>query len=567
MKFSEMQYVRPSFSVVTEKIEILLESMRYASNYEDFREGITKIEIIRRDFLGNLELAFIRNSIDVSDEFYTIEKEIADNVLPQFQELEKQYFDVLLQSSFENEINAEFGKHLLMLLRCKSETISPAIIEDLQKENKLIGEYNELKAKAEIEFKCEKYNLVELEKFDIHDDRNLRREAKDVFYQWYASHNEKLDSIFDELVKLRHNMALKLGYKNYIELAYKNRLRLDFNENDATNFHNAIIKHIVPVVVQFKKAQAKRIGLEYLDYFDLAYQFNDGNPTPKGDHEFMSDKTAEICKELSPELSKFFEFMRSNELMDLNAKANKMPGGYCTVLLQHNAPFIFSNNNGTADDVYVLTHELGHAYQQYCSMNYPIREYVFPSAESAEIHSMSLELLLLPWAEKYFKEEANKFRYSHLLSTISALAYTACGDHFQHWVYENPFCTPQERNEKWLELEKLYMPVPYNNSSEYLKGGRRWQRQMHFYEAPFYFIDYGLAQICAHQLWLESKVDMKSAWSKYETLCKIGGSKSFLNLLKGADLKSPFEEETVKEISEVVKAYLEEINFKIIAEV
>jgi M3 family oligoendopeptidase len=533
--------------------------MRIANTYKNFRECITKTETLRRDFLGNLELAFIRNSIDVSDEFYATEKEVFDDLLPQFQELEKQYFDVLLQSPFENEINAEFGNHLLALLKCRSATISTAIIEDLQKENKLIGEYNELKAKAEIEFKGANYNLVELEKFDIHDDRKLRREAKDVFYQWYASHNEKLDSIFDELVKLRHNMALKLGYKNYIELAYKNRLRLDFNENDARNFHNAIVKYIVPLIIQFRNAQAQRIGLEHLDYFDLAYEFTDGNPTPKGNDEFINDKTAEISKELSPELSKFFEFMSTNELMDLNAKANKMPGGYCTTLLQYNAPFIFSNSNGTADDVYVLTHELGHAFQQYCSLHYPIIDYIFPSAESAEIHSMSLELFVLPWAEKYFNEEADKFRYSHLLKTISSLAYIACGYHFQHWVYENPFCTPQERNRKWLELEKLYMPVSYNNTSEYLKSGRRWQRQMHFYEAPFYFIDYGLAQICAHQLWLESKVDMKSAWCKYETLCKLGGSKSFLNLLKGADLKSPFEEETVKVISEVVKADLERI--------
>ena len=476
MKFSDMQYKRPDFTVVKEKIEILVREMQNANNYLDFREGITKVETIRRDFLGNLELALIRNSINVSDEFYAKEKEIVDDLLPQFQELDKQYFDVLLQSPYENEINFEFGKHLLALLKCRSQTISPAIIEDLQKENKLIAEYNDLKAKAEIDFKGEKYNLVELEKFDIHDDRNLRRAAKDAVFNWYVSHNEKLDTIFDELVKLRHNMALNLGYKNYVELAYKIRLRLDFNENDATNFHNAVIKHIVPVVVKFKKAQAKRIGLEHLDYFDLAYQFTDGNPTPKGNDEFMIDKTAEVFKELSPELTKFFEFMRSNELMDLNAKANKMPGGYSTVLLQYNMPFVFSNNNGTSDDVSILTHELGHAYQQYCSMNYPIREYVFPSSESAEIHSMSLELFVLPWAEKYFKEEANKFRYSHLLSSISALAYTACGDHFQHWIYENPFCTPQERNLKWLELEKIYMPVSYHNSSEYLKSGRRWQR-------------------------------------------------------------------------------------------
>jgi len=246
--------------------------------------------------------------------------------------------------------------------------------------------------------------------------------------------------------------------------------------------------------------------------------------------------------ELSPESGEFFDFMVDNELLDLLAKAGKMGGGYCTAFPSYKSPFIFANFSGTKDDVDVLTHEAGHALQMYLSMReIEIPAYHSPTYESCEIHSMSMELITRPWMRRFFEGDTDKFLYMQLEDIINFVPYGCMVDEFQHIIYSNPGLTPMERNARWLELERQYMPHLDYDGMEYLERGGRWQRQAHIYERAFYYIDYTLAQICAVQFFVRFLKNDPEAWNDYLKLCKAGGTQTFVGLVEYAGLASPFQ--------------------------
>ena len=222
--------------------------------------------------------------------------------------------------------------------------------------------------------------------------------------------------------------------------------------------------------------------------------------------------------------------------------------------------FIFSNFNGTSNDIDVLTHEAGHAFQTFCSRHLGLEEYYFPTSEAAEIHSMSMEFLTWPWMDLFFNGQTDKYKFAHLSHSLTFLPYGVAVDEFQHYMYEHPEISPQERNAYWRSLEKKYLPHRTYENNDYLEAGGYWQRQSHIYKNPFYYIDYTLAQICAFQFWIKSNENRTGAMVDYIRLCREGGSKSFLELVKVAGLKSPFEEETLSEAVSAVNSWLQKVD-------
>jgi M3 family oligoendopeptidase len=268
------------------------------------------------------------------------------------------------------------------------------------------------------------------------------------------------------------------------------------------------------------------------------------------------EQARKMYSELSMETKEFFEFMIEHELLDLEAKEGKAGGGFCTYISDYKSPFIFSNFNGTSGDVDVLTNEAGHAFQVYSSRDFEIPEYMFPTLEACEIHSMSMEFFAWPWMELFFKDDADKYRYHHLAGTITFIPYGVLVDHFQTEVYENPDITLDERKALWRKLEKMYLPHKvYEN--EFLEKGTFWFRQSHIFSTAFYYIDYTLAQVCAQQYWVRNNINHEEAWESYYNLCKQGGSKSFLELVEYAGLDNPFVDGTVKRVAKHLVEYLE----------
>jgi M3 family oligoendopeptidase len=562
MNFNDFKYVRPNMDEVEQTFNVALEKFKNAENPARQDEAMKEIIAIQRTVDTAFNICYIRHTVDTNDEFYKNEQDYLDEIQPLVQGLTTQYYEALVNSKFRTDLENKWGKQLFDFAETQIKTFSPEVVEDLQLENKLSSEYTKLVASAKIMFEGEERTLAQLEPFAESKDRGMRKKANEVRFAFYQEHQEKFDEIYDQLVKVRTRIAHKLGFKNFVELAYVRLSRTDYNAEMVANFRKQVKDHIVPLAVKLRERQAERIGIDSLKYYDESFSFKSGNAVPKGDPEWIIENGKKMYEELSEETKEFFNYMIETNLMDLVAKKGKASGGYCTYISDYQAPYIFSNFNGTSGDIDVLTHEAGHAFQVYSSRHYEVPEYNWPTYEAAEIHSMSMEFFTWPWMELFFKEDTDKYKFSHLSEALLFLPYGVAVDEFQHFVYENPEITPAERNKAWRDIEKKYMPLRDYDGNEYLEKGGFWQRQSHIYTTAFYYIDYTLAQICAFQFWKKSRENHEAAWADYLHLCKQGGSKPFTELVAVANLLSPFEEGTVESVVGEIEAWLNSVDDK-----
>ncbi|USB32823.1 M3 family oligoendopeptidase [Paenibacillus sp. YPG26] len=562
MKFNEYPYSRPDIKDVERQFRDLLEQFNEAASFEEQDQAFERINKLRSEFETLGTIVSVRHSIDTTDEFYKAEQDYMDEVGPLYQEYVTNYYTAVVQSIFRAELEQKWGRQLFSLMDVSLKTFKPEIIEDLQQENKLTTQYSQLIASAKIPFEGEERTLSQLRPFEMSTDRGLRQRAAEARYAFMSEHEEELDRIYDELVKVRTRIAGALGYENFIQLAYDRLNRTDYNAQMVANFRDQVKEFIVPAAQRLKERQRARIGVDQLTYYDEEFSFASGNAEPKGDPDWIVQNGAKMYAELSPETDEFFTFMQDHGLMDLVAKKGKQGGGYCTYLSEYEAPFIFSNFNGTSDDIDVLTHEVGHAFQVFQSRQYKVPEYSFPTLEAAEIHSMSMEFLTWPWMELFFKEDTEKYKFNHLSSALLFIPYGVAVDEFQHYVYGNPEATPQERKLAWREIEKKYLPHRDYAGNAYLEQGGFWHKQGHIFSSPFYYIDYTLAQLCAFQFWKKSQEDREAAWTAYLELCRQGGSKSFTELVQAAGLISPFEQGSVASVINEIEHWLGQVDDK-----
>lgn len=560
MKFKEFPYERPDIKQLQLKFNGLIDEFVNAQSFTAQDEKMSAIIELRSNFESMMQVVYIRNTMDTTDKFYEEEQSYFDKTTPLYQELVTKFYKALTSSRFKTELEGKWGKQLFTIAELSLKTFSPEIIEDLQEENKLASEYTKLVASAKIMFEGEERNLSGLNYFQQSTDRSVRKAASEASFGFFKENGAKFDEIYDNLVKVRTRIAKKLGYKSFVEVGYARMLRSDYDAEKVAVFRKQVEKYIVPITTALRERQQKRLGLDSLYYYDENIAFKSGNAKPKGDPEWILNNGKKMYSELSKETDEFFKFMTENELMDLVTKKGKAGGGYCTYISKYKAPFIFSNFNGTSGDVDVLTHEAGHAFQAYCSRNYEIPEYNFPTSESAEIHSMSMEFLTYPWMKLFFEEGTEKYKFSHLSEALLFIPYGVSVDEFQHFVYENPEATPADRKHAWREIEKKYLPHRNYENNEFLEEGGFWQKQLHIFLYPFYYVDYTLAQICAFQFWKKANEDRANAWKDYYTLCKAGGSKSFLQLVSLAKLVSPFDPECIKGIVGDIQNYLNSVD-------
>lgn len=559
--FKDFPYTRPNVEELKGQFNTLLAQMKNAASIEEQSAAIEKINKIRSSFSTAANIVYIRASIDTNDAFYQGERDYLDEIEPEIDELITEYYKVLIASPFREQLETEWGSQLFALADYQIKGFSPEIMELMQKENKLSSEYSKLVASAQIEFNGETLTLAQLGPFMESTDRATRKTAREASTNFFVENEEKFDSIYDELVKIRHEMATRLGYKNYVELGYILMNRIDYDAAMVAKFRDQVAEKIVPVVTKLYARQAQRLGLDKLKFYDENFEFETGNAKPKGDAAWILKNGKKMYEELSPETGEFIRDLLDRQLLDVEAKKGKESGGYCTFIEDHHAPFIFSNFNGTSGDIDVLTHEAGHAFQVFTTnKKQTVPEYLWPTFESCEIHSMSMEFFTWPWMHLFFEEDTEKYKFSHLSSGLIFLPYGVAVDEFQHIVYENPEMTPAERKAAWHELEKKYLPNRDYDGIDYLERGGVWQRQSHIYTGPFYYIDYTLAQICAFQFWKRSREDFEGAWKDYMHICEIGGSLPFNAIVKEAGLMSPFEDGCVDSVIGEIEAYLNSVD-------
>lgn len=561
MKFQDMPYERISYEDAAAQLEALEKRVKEAANAEEALAVLREIDDVSKHLDTTFSLAYIRNTLDTTDAFYEAEWEYIDEITPKLGEWQQRLTIALLQSPHRAALEREIGTLYFQNAEIELRTFSPAIIPDLQEENRLNTEYQKLLASAQIDFDGKTLTLAQLTPYHRDSDRGVRKASLQARADWLMAQSEALDRIFDDMVKVRTRMAQTLGYKSYIELGYDRMTRNCYDAEAVSKFREQIREHIVPLASRIKTSQCSRIGLEaasaerFITLFDEPFVFPDGNPKPIGTPEEIFEQGRKMYHTISPETAEFFDFMLENNLFDVLTRKGKAGGGYCSSLPAYKSPFIFANFNGTSDDIDVLTHEAGHAFADYQNRDVFPLNLQSPTYEACEVHSMSMEFFAWPYMESFFGAQADKYRYAHLSSALTFLPYGAMVDHFQHIVYERPGMTPRERNEAWLELEAQYRPWLDNDFTFYGEG-RRWQAQSHIYERPFYYIDYCLAQTVALAFWALCRTDDKEAWSRYMRYTSKGGTATFTRLIELAGMASPFGPEALKQVSQTAALWL-----------
>ena len=546
-KFKDIQYTRPDCEAFQKLAEDNAEKIKNAVSYSEAKKIFLEFDKAESEFFDMGNIAYIRHTIDTSDEFYDKENEFLNEKTPELMPSLLAFSNAVYDSRFKPDFVAEFGEQMFAEIELRRKSFSEKNIPLLQKEARLCNEYEKIIASADILFDGKHLNLYGIMSYFENPDRNVRHDAYKAYSKFYESNEENFERIWDELIKVRTEMGKNLGFENYIPLGYMNQGRTDYDEKDVAAFREQVREELVPFCAKLYEAQAKRIGVDKVKAYDEAYLFNDGNAVPVGDDDFLIEQAREMYHDMSKETGEFVDFMLDHDLLDVKNKPKKASTGYMTGLNSIKAPFVFSCFNHTTGDVQVLTHEFGHAFAGYMAMrNQPVSTYYSESTDIAEIHSMSMEQFAYPYAEKFFGDKADKFRFSHLQEALTFVPFGVAVDEYQHIVYANPELTPKQRTAEWKKLEEKYMPCREYDDIDFFAKGGWWYHKIHIFLYPFYYINYTLTTMGAMEFKKKMHEDKESAWKDYLNLCKVGGSLGYKETLKYANLSLPFEKGSVK---------------------
>lgn len=541
MKFCEMPYERLTLENIQERYGRMEQLLAVAENEEDVRE-ILKESARLQDDMTVMEICYIRHHMDVNDKFYAEEQKYYDEISPRIAELSSSFQKKMTESPVRDGYRRIIGPQAYATLENEIKGFDSSLAPLLQEESELTEKYMQLTANATVQWEGREVKRSLMSEYTQSQDRETRRKATLALADSWEAQREEIEDIYDRLVKNRHAQALKLGYPNFAELSYVRMNRIGYERKDVECFREQVKQKLVPVYSAGQEEKRKRLGLSHLYSYDSGINFADGNPMPVGDTAACMENVREMFTRLSPETAEFIRDFMEAEVYDVETRDGKADGGFMTMLQKYKMPFIYAYFDGTSDNVYVMTHEGGHAFQGYLKRNEEIKEHSQVTSEVAESHAMAMEFLVYPYMELFFGDRAGDYRTMHLEGALNRILYQCQQDEFQQLVYEKPDMTSEERNQLWKKLEEVYFPGRDHGENEYLREGRGWQRIPHTFYWPFYAIDYGLAQVIALEYRALMKQDFGRAWDSYLWFCRNSGLMSFPELTKGAGLKNPFEE-------------------------
>lgn len=435
-------------------------------------------------------------------------------------------------------------------------------------------EYDKICGAMTVEYDGEEKTMPMMGKYFESADRGVREDAWRKVAKRRLEDAEKISAIYDEMVQKRQTVAKNAGFDNFIGYAFKSKHRFDYTPEMCHAFHDAIEKHVMPFVAKLDASRKEQLGLDELRPWDLAVDpKNRSALEPFNGGKDLVSKTQKVFDKLSPELSAFFASMgdgsntqgtANGAMLDLDSRKGKAPGGYLYFRDRSKLPFIFMNAAGQHRDVETMVHEAGHAFHAMYSTDEPYVWYRSAPLEYAEVASMSMELLTMPYWDAYYpsEEDANRARRKQLEGSISLLPWIATIDAFQHWVYANPTHTREERANAWLDIENRFGHQGHIVNWDGLDAERKhvWQRQGHLFGVPFYYIEYGIAQLGALGFYLISlEQGEDAALAAYKKSMSLGGSKPLPKLFEAAGLPFDFGDETVGRLVERVQMELDKL--------
>jgi len=418
---------------------------------------------------------------------------------------------------------------------------------------KLGQQYQKTVGAMTVQFKGKERTLQQMSVYLEKNDRALREKAWTLITNRRLQDKETLENYFDEMLKLRRKVAANAGYKNFRDFTFDAMMRFEYAPKDCEKFHDAVEKLIVPAVRKIQRKRKKTMKIDSLRPWDVVVDPLGRPPLkPFEKSEQLSKGCRKIFAAVGPELGKRFQAMIDNELLDLDSRKGKAPGGYQMTLQEARVPFIFMNAVGVDGDVWTLLHEGGHAFHTYEFRREPLVDYRGSPMEFAEVASMSMELLGMPYINEFYSEEdAKRAATQHLEGIVGLLPWIATIDAFQHWLYLNPDHTREERRKFWLSLmDRFGGIVDWTGFEEQRAYG--WHRQLHIFLHPLYYIEYGIAQLGALQVWLRAKKDRRAAIKDYLKALSLGASTTLPKLFEAAGIRFDFSRDTIEPLAEAV---------------
>ena len=419
-------------------------------------------------------------------------------------------------------------------------------------------EYGTISAKMTIDINGEQMTMQKAALLLKDTDREKRELIYNKIRERRLQDEEPLDNLYDELIIIRNQIAKNSGFENYRDYMFAAMGRFDYTVKDCFNFHDAIAQEIVPIINSFEQERKNKLGYEYYKPWDTAVNVDGLTPLKpfKGGEE-LTDLSIECFNKLKPYFGNCLSIMKKMKHLDLESKKGKAPGGFMYPLYEIGVPFIYMNAVGSQRDLVTMVHEGGHAVHSFLSRNLPITAFKSTPSEVAELASMTMELLSMDHWNVFYtnKDELKRAKLEQLEKALGTLPWVAAIDKFQHWIYTNNH-TAKERKEKWLEIDKEFGNQIIDWKGNESSRAIMWQKQLHLYEVPFYYIEYGMAQLGAIAMWRSYKELGEDALDNYMNALRLGYTRSINEIYETAGIKFDFSSSYVKELSEFIKIEL-----------
>ena len=495
-------------------------------------------------------------SLEEAFNFFCLE--IQPKIQPYADALNKKLF----ASSFSKQLDKEKYFTYLRSVQKSIDLFREANIP-LQAELAVMQQqYGVISGKMMVEVNGKEYTLQQAAKFLENPDRNLREEVYRKINERRLQDKEALNNMYSQLIKKRHQMALNAGFKNYRDYKFKELGRFDYTKEDCFQFHEAVRQHIIPLVNKIYEKKKQKLQLNDLRPWDVEAEPAGTKPlNPFTTSDELIAKSIKCFTKLRPFFGECLQQMQQMKHLDLESRKGKAPGGYNCPLAESGAPFIFMNAAGQMHDVTTMVHEGGHAVQSFLTHNLELSAFKDYPMEIAEVASMAMELFSMDHWEVFFddKEELKRAKEHQLERTMTIFPWIAVVDKFQHWVYENPDHTLEERTIHWVEILQSFSDniINYSGLEKYRENA--WQRQLHLFEVPFYYIEYGIAQLGAIGMWMQYKKDPERALDNYINALALGGTKTLPQLYEAAGLKFDFSPDNIKMLMDFVNEEMEKI--------
>jgi oligoendopeptidase F len=481
-------------------------------------------------------------------------------IAPKMQPLADQLNRKLIDSPYTEQLDKEKYFTYLRSVKKNIDLFREENIPILSELSVMQQQFGQIAGKMTVTIKEKEYTLQQAAKFLEQSDRTLREEVYRKVQERRYQDRDALNDLFETLVEKRHRISLNAGFTNYRDYKFKELGRFDYTPKECFDFHRAIELHVLPLVKDIYEHHRKTIGVDQLRPWDLDAEPVGVEPLrPFANGQELTEKSIACFDKLHPFFADCLRKMKEMKRFDLDSRKGKAPGGYNMPLAETGAPFIFMNAAGTLDDVTTMVHEGGHAIHSFLTHHLELTGFKEYGSEIAEVASMAMELFSMEHWDVFFndKEELKRAKFKQLERVLTILPWIARIDAFQHWIYENPIHTREERGEKWVSLAKQYSTglIDYTGLEQYRPY--EWQRQLHLFEVPFYYIEYGIAQLGAIGLWMQFKKNPQQALDNYINALSLGGMKTLPELYAAAGLKFDFSPEHIKTLMDFVKGEME----------